>query len=194
MSTQDVVSEQVPGRLVTPPAPGTESIGPAMVDLVTEMRSIARMTQALYTDAVRDVRYRYEYVRKQFQCDANGDGAVQIFEVPQGATAALTVLSVDQPGVTPAAPNTSADLWHAIFGGPGGNPTPAQVNAKGEMLDMRPNAPSPDAQIPFAYLYGDVKAAPRLPGPEAFWFVVDAATASAQILLRGIVCIEQPGF
>jgi hypothetical protein len=185
---------EVPGRVLTPPAPGAESAGPALVDLVQDLGHTVRVMQSLFMDARRDLRYRYQTVRAQFQCDANGDGAVELFEVPQGAVAALVILAIDSGGaaITPANPDTGANLWHAIYAAGGGSGTAAQVAAKGNLLDCRPNAPTPDAQIPFAYVYGSEQAAPRLQGPEAFYLVVDAAAANSQILARGVVCIEQP--
>lgn len=184
----------VPGRVATPPAPGTESIGPPLVDLVAELRHTAQVMQSLFSYARRDVRYRLQHLTGQFQCDGNGDGGVEIFEVPQGAVASLGWLAIDEgaDAVTPANPDTNANLWHAIFAVGSGTPTAAQAAAKGGFLDGRPNAPTPDAQIPFAYVYGSEKAAPRLAGPQAFWLVVDAATADSMITFRGIVCVEQP--
>lgn len=184
----------VPGRVVRPPAPGAESVGPPLVELVQELRHTAQVMQSLFRHARQDVRYRLQYLRGQFALDGNGDGAAELFEVPQGAVASLGWLALDEGGaaVTPANPTTSANLWHAIFAVGSGTPTAAQAASKGAFLDGRPNAPTPDAQIPFAYVYGSEKAAPRLAGPQAFWLVVDAATANAVITFNGIVCVEQP--
>lgn len=194
MSTQDVPDRPVVGRVIQPPAPGRESAGPPLTELVQEIASVARGMHELFAHARREARYRVQYLRSQVQCDSNGDAAVVLFEVPQGASASLTWLSIDEGGatITPAAPDTTATLWHAIYAGGGGAPTQALRAVKGNLLDCRPNDPTVDAQIPFAYVWGDEKAAPRLVGPEAFIFVVDGATANAQILLRGAVCIEQP--
>lgn len=193
MSTHDVADRPVPGTVARPPAPGAESAGPPLVDLVQELRATTAAAMRLFADARRDVQYRFQQIRAQVTLDANGDGAVILYQVPQGASAALTWLAVDEASVTPANPDTSANLWHAIYAGPPGSPTAVQVAARGALLDCRPTAPGTDAQIPTSYIWGDQKAAPRLVGPECFWFVIDAGTANAEVFLRGVACVEQPG-
>lgn len=185
---------EVPGRVVTPPAPGAESAGPALVDLVQELRAVSQLAQ-MYFNRARLAAGEQMYTGVQQEAtDANGDAAVRLFEVPQGTTGYLTLATVDEAGVTPAAPDTSANLWHAIYAGPPGDPTPAQLALVGNMLDAMPNSPVVDAMIPFNYAYGNKETAPTLVGPGTFWFVVDAANATRQIAVRYnvVICRTEP--
>jgi len=182
----------VPASVRVPPAPGEESAGPALTDLVRETRRAATALEALYRQARYEAGERLYPVMVPFATDGNGDAAIKVFEVPQGATGYLMQLALDQAGVTPAAPNTSASLWHAIYAGPQGTLTQAQVRAVGALLDCSPLTPAADAQIPYVYTYGDRYGAPALVGPGVFWFVVDAATASVQHAIRANLLVVQP--
>lgn len=184
----------VPGRVERPPAPGAESAGPALVDLVRELREVTRLGQAYFARARLAAAEQLYAGMVQDATDANGDAALKLFEVPQGSTGYLTLATVDEAGFTPASPDTSANLWHAIYAGPPGDATPAQIALVGNMFDCLPQNPTVDAQIPFNYCYGTKEAAPALVGPGSFWFVIDAATATRQVAVRYnvLVCRTEP--
>lgn len=166
--------------------------GPELAQMVQLLERTAEGLAALYRMARLEAQYRYQSYNVGFESDSNGDGAVLLFEVPQGATGYLMHCAVDEAGVTPATPDTRATLWHAIVAAGGGTPTAAQVKQARALLDCSPVVPTIDTQIPFVYLYGDPKAAPCLVGPQAFYLVVDAANPAVQISARGGVYIEQP--
>jgi len=177
-----------------PGAFGTEVAGPAMVELVTIMARTASIMHSLEQRAKAEARQRLYAGRAAGQTDANGDVAIPLFEVPQGATGYLMRCAIDFAGVTPAGPLTNANLWHAIYEGgpPGSGMTAAQVVAVGNLLDAQPQSPTVDAVLPYVYAYGDRYAAPVLVGPGTFWAIVDAATAARQVGVRYSVLVEQP--
>lgn len=180
------------GRVQTPPPPGAASAGPALSEMVAELSRTRQALEQLTREARREAQERLHAGTVGGGTDANGDLALKIFEVPQGATGYLTLLAVDEAGVTAAVPDTSALLWHAIYAGSPGSPTAAQVARVGNMLDCLPQAPGTDAQIPFVYVYADRYASPALVGPGVFWLVVDAAAANVQVAVRFNVLVVQP--
>lgn len=201
MSTQDVEQIQVPGNVVRPPAPGSESAGPALADLVAQMGYVTRGMEALVMRASREARNRTELIRAQLALDANAEGAVKLFEVPQGAEACLTWLTVDvqDPAVHPtqgAKRTLGADEWHALYSG--GSNTAAQFDlARGSLL--MPGWDILEAvMFPFMYPITSMECAPRLKGPEAFWFVkrnsLGGGTPSSNqtLTLRGAAIVYQP--
>lgn len=183
---------ELPAAVRRAPAPGEEAAGPPLTHLVVDLRRAVDALEALYRRARQEAQVRYVTGRAGGQTDANGDAAIFLFEVPQGATGYLVHCALDEDGVTPANPDTSLNLWHAIYAGSGKDQTRAQVVAVGSLLDCTPQSPGIDTQIPFVYLYGEHYAAPTLVGPQSFYLVIDAATASKQIGVRFGLLIEQP--
>lgn len=183
----------VPGRVTQPPAPGAESAGPPLTDLVQELKRAAEGLESLYRQARFEARERVQTVRAQDDTDGNGDALLELLSVPQGATGYLMSLVLELSGVTPAAPMTSATLWHAIYAASGpGISVSAQVVAQGALLDCSPLTPAADAQLPYVYTYGDRYGAPTLVGPQTFYAVVDAATAARVVSARASILIVQP--
>ncbi len=188
MSTGQVEQEWMQKPL---PPPGAEAVGPPLTDLVIEMRRAAQAMEALYRQAKLEALERLQTGVTQGVTDGNGDAVLRIFEVPQACTGYLMLCAVDEAGVTPATPDTSATLWHAIYAGGAGSPTAAQVTAVGNQLDQIPNSPTVDGQIPFTYIYADRYSAPALVGPGVFYLVIDAATATRQVAARYQVLVVQ---
>lgn len=182
----------VAGRVERPPAPGTESAGPALTELVVEFRRTTQALEQLTRQARLDAQLRLATGVVTGNTDANGDAALRLFEVPAGATGSLMLLALDEGGVTPAAPDTAGTLWHAIYAGPQGASSAAQIISIGNMLDCQPLTPAADAQIPYSYTYADRWGAPTLRGPQTFWLVVDGATAARQLAARFAVLLSQP--
>ncbi len=178
-----------PGHVRQPPAPGSEVAGPALTELVYELRQYTRGMMELLSRAKTEARIRYITGRAVGQSDANGDAVIMLEQVPQGATGHLVWCAIDLAGVTPAAPMTAATLWHAIYAASSASRNPVAVGA---LLDCSPNDPAVDAQLPHVYSYGDPYTSPTLVGPEAFYVVVDATTAARQIGVRYGLLIEQP--
>lgn len=183
--------EHVDGRVTTPPAPGGDSAGPPLTDLVYELSRTRQALEQLVGRARSDSIVLLNAGVVGGQTDGSGDLALKLAEVPQGATGHLMLAAIDEAGVTPAAPDTAGTLWHAIYAGPPGSATAAQVIAVGNLMDCQPLTPAADAQIPHAYTYGERWGAPTLRGPQSFWLVIDGATASRQIAVRYAVLIEQ---
>lgn len=182
---------EMPGRVRTPPAPGEESAGPPLTEMVALLGRTVAGLDALYRQARQEAVKREYHGVASGQTDANGDLAVRLYEVPQGATGKLLYATFDLAGVTPASPMTAATLWHGIYAAPAGASTLAQVVAVGAMLDCQPDTVAADTQLPFPY-HWDYLAGPGLVGPGAFYAVVDATTAARQLAVRFGVCIEQP--
>ena len=183
----------VAGQVRQPPAPGEEAAGPALTNLVRELRESVIGLESLYRQALRTARERYYTGVALDQTDSNGDAVIHLFSVPQGATGHLLLAAVDEAGVTPAAPDTSANLWHAIYAASGpGMERAADVAVVGSLMDCLPTSTTVDAVIPFAYLYGDRYSAPTLVGPQSFYLVIDAATAARQVAVRYGVLVVQP--
>lgn len=173
------------------PEPGSEVGGPALTDLVVEIRRAVEGLHHLYGQARSQLRERIQTERVGFNTDASGNAIVSLFQVPDGATGYLMLCSLEERGKTPASPDTSAELWHGIYGlasaGQGITTVPF-----GGMLDCSPLTPAADAQIPYVYTYGDRHGAPTLTGPGTFYFVVQGATASVQGSVRAQVLVCHP--
>lgn len=164
------------------PYPGRESRGPSPVDFVAMTRDAIRAELALLAQARLEARERTFELTKQGQLDSNGDGLVELFQVPGGSTGYLTRCTV-QDGTTPAAPTTSANLWLAILGlSAAGSTTPPVASAYpvGSLLHCSPNTPAVDAQIPCVLVDSEnLEGAPTLVGPATFYLQVDAGLASS---------------
>lgn len=182
----------VAGEVPRPPAPGAESAGPALAEMVVELGRTRQALEQLTREARREAALRFISGVATIDLDANGDGAVLLVEVPQGATGHLCWATFDIAGATPSNPMTSATLYHGIYAGAGGTLTAAQVTRVGSLLDCRPNEVAADAMLPYSYQYGGQYAGPVLRGPSGFVAVVDAATADLQVAVRYGVLIEQP--
>jgi hypothetical protein len=180
-----------PARVRQPLGPDPDVAGPALTPIVYELQRVVNGLDVLYSRARMEAQLRPQVGVAQANTDANGDAVLKLFEVPQGATAYLLLCALDQAGVDPASPQTSATLWHAIYGAGAGVSTTGVV-AVGNLMDARPNAPTPDAQIPFAYVYASRYGAPTLVGPATFYAVIDGAGATRQVAARFVALIEQP--
>jgi hypothetical protein len=150
--------------------------------------------EQLYHQARYEAMYRIQRGVAQGATDSStGDALLQLFQVPQGCTGYLMLCALDEAGVTPAVPDTSATLWHAIYGTGGPASTQAGVVAVGQLFDFQLNAPTRgDAMLPDVYKYAAKEGAPSLVGPGVFWAVIDAATVSRQVAARYAVLVEQP--
>jgi hypothetical protein len=183
----EVGTAEVPARV----APGPMA-GPPLTDLVVELRRTADAMMQLYRQAQFTARERVHRVKASAQLDANGDAAIELFQVPQGSTGYLMILAIEQGTATPGTPITSATLWHAIFGHTDGGQKSAAQAAAGTLLDCSPITPAADAQIPYVYTYGDRYGSPTLVGPGTFYLVIDASTASEAVHVNGSVLVCQP--
>lgn len=182
------------GRVLRPPAPGSDSTGPALTELVVSVRQAVAALQALYSQARAEAMYRIQRGVAQGATDGTtGDALLQLFQVPQGCTGYLMLCALDEAGVTPAAPDTSGTLWHAIYGTAGPAANQADVVAVGQLFDFQLNAPTRgDAMLPDTYKYASKEGAPSLVGPGVFWAVIDAANTARQVAARYAVLVEQP--
>jgi hypothetical protein len=187
------VDDLTAGAVARPPAPAGESAGPPLTDLVIEVRRALRAELSLLAQARGEAQAREHLGVASGQLDASGNALLKLFEVPAGATGYLMAAALDEPAVATAAnPDTNANLWHGIFAGGPAARAPADVIGPGSLLDCRPLAPTPDAQIPFVYTYGSERAAPTLVGPGTFYAVIQAATAGRLIVCRWHVYVAQP--
>lgn len=184
-------------RVKQPPPPGEESAGYPLTPLVTELKAQRQILDKLHARALSEMQCRTAIIRASNNTDAGtGDAVLELYEVPPGYIGYLVHLQVDEAGVTPAAPDTNANLWLGIYGGEqSGQTTQAQVVAIGALLDALPDRPTAaggfDGQIPATFRYGDYRCAPTLKGGSVFYLVIDAATASRQVYARGTVYLER---
>lgn len=193
MSTVNQTGEELaPAGVRRPGAPGAESAGPPLTELVHTLSVTNRALESLAAYARLDQRERMQDFTATAQSDGNGDALLELFQVPSGAQGFLTWCAVDMAGVTPASPVTSATLWLGLYAAASAGITnPAQVVAVGSLLDMSPDSVAADAQIPFTFRYGCHHTCPLLRGPATFYLVVDATTAARQLAARGSVYVEQ---
>lgn len=183
----------VPANVSSGRPPGEEIAGPSTSPLVVETLQALRAEIALLAQARIESRDRYNPLSTVGQTDGNGDAVIELYTVPGGSTGHLVWVAVDEDGVTPGAPDTSDDLWHAIYAGqPGAPPTAASIRSVGSLLDMQPASPITNAQIPSVYVYGSEHSAPSLVGPGTFYLVIDGATASIQIGVRFGIVLHAP--
>lgn len=189
---RDGYGQEIPVHERQPPYPADKSVGPAISDLIMVLGRVADGQAALLNQARFEARERAITGRSQFQTDGSGNGAVELCQVPQGATGYLMFLGVNQDGQTPASPVTNANLYAQISGLPGGVLSFAQVITGGSYLDGTPLSPAADAQLPYTFTYGDRLAAPALVGPLSFYLAVGGATAARVIYARWNVLVVQP--
>lgn len=191
----DIEEPQVhtPAIQLPEPYPGTEAGGPPLVDLVRMLERVAIGQEALYRQARWEATRRIQRGVTNGATDANGDAILPLFQVPQGATGYLMLCTLDEAGVTPAAPDTNANLYHGIYATNGPVSRAADVIAVGQLLDTLPDAATAgDFKIPAVYKYPDAAGAPSLVGPGFFVVYIDAATATRQVAARWAVLVEQP--
>ncbi len=193
MSGVEVPTRDIGGALGHAPQPGAESVGPALTQLVQATAQAQQTLNALVRSAQHEERKRMQQFSKAGNTGETGDLLLELFTVPAMCTGYLGWVSIDEAGVTPANPDTSNDLYLALYAASGAGMTEAaQVVAAGSLLDAIPSAPNVNAQVPFTFVYGHWRTAPMLIGPSTFYLVVDAATAARQVSARGAVYIEQP--
>jgi hypothetical protein len=149
--------------------------------MVAELAASRFALERLALQAKSTAHERLQTGVSSAQLDNNGDAVIHLFSVPQGATGYLMLAAVEEATFTPAAPDTSGTLWHAIYEAPGaGMDTQAQVVAQGSLRDFLLSAPTRgDAMIPDVYKYADRYGAPSAVGPNSFYLVIDAAAGVA---------------
>lgn len=184
----------VPGVQRGHPHPGGEVAGPALTDLVITMRRAAEGMEQLFRQARMEAMFRFQRGVAQGQTDANGDALLHLFEVPQGATGYLTMVTLELAGADPANPVTGANPWHAIYAAQGTRSSRlADIIQVGGLVDfLLTDATAGQAKLPDVYKYGDKNSAPSLVGPNSFWAVIRLFTAARQVTARWQVLVEQP--
>lgn len=193
MSATETGMQDVAGRVRIPKPPGAESVGPPITDLVLATEQLRRIADALYAQARGEAQERFYIIDKSGQTDSNGDSAIELFQVPQGATGYLCFAVVDEAAETPASPDSQAAMWLGIgWGAPGGSQL-SQVYRQGGLLDFHPFGDTNyTPQIPTRFMYGDRHCAPALVGPLAFYGLVDGATAARALRWHANILVVQP--
>jgi hypothetical protein len=148
----------VAGDVMQPPSPGSEVAGPAMFDLVREVKQAQLVGQALLKSAFSLLDKRTIVRQESGQTDGSGNVDIPLFTVPQGFEFVVTRVNVESPAFTPATPFSSATGWialarGAIIGGPG-------ALGPGAILDFLPNPPvATGAILPALFTDGQDQAA-----------------------------------
>jgi hypothetical protein len=174
----EVTAEQVRWDAPHVGPPGSEVVGPAMVDLMQRFDRVASVMGALLRQAEHA---KQDFMVEQvvpFQTDASGNAVVMLYQVPQGAIGSLCLLGIDEAAVTADSPDTRATLSLTIYRAPAGTTMPA--TAVGALLDCLPQTPGVATQIPQSFTYGTTRTSPTIKGPLAFWLSVRNANTSRQ--------------
>lgn len=122
----------VPGKVITPHEPGSESVGPALYDLIVETRRAFEVQSALFADAVRDSHIRNVIEATSGETDTNGNLDLRLFQVPQGHHFKATRVNIEAAGFTPASPFSNAAAWIALIRG--------AIFSPGSILDFGPSS------------------------------------------------------
>ena len=139
------------GTVVAPPEPGAEVTGPAMFDLVREVKQ-AQLVGRELLKASSSLLNRRSVVRyASGQTDTNGNVDIPIYDVPSGFEFVTTRCIVECPAFTPATPYTNAAGWIALIRG--------SNFGVGSILDFLPNPPiASGAILPALFTDGADKA------------------------------------
>lgn len=176
----------VPADVYEPPAPGEESAGPAMFDLVKETRRAQEVNRVLLDEASHLLARRRVVERTTGNTDANGLLDLPIYTVPGGFELAVTRYSVEDGVHTPAVPFTNAAAFLVLFVGRGS----WQIGNMGAVLDFIPNPPAAGGAIIPAVVTDGVDQAGIVRGGETVSLHVNAPTlinAAIFVRLQGIL-------
>src|SRR5215467_1673243 len=94
----------VPGKVLTPPYPGSESVGPALYDLVMRTNRALDVQGELLHEAIIAGKKRWVIENVTGQTDGSGNLDLKIFQVPQGYHFTATRVNVEAAGFSPASP------------------------------------------------------------------------------------------
>jgi len=147
---------QVDPKVLTPPYPGSESVGPALYDLVMRTNRALDVQGELLHEAIIAGKRRKVIENVTGETDGSGNLDLKIFQVPQGYNFTATRVNVEAAGFTPASPFSNAAAWIALIRG-----TSFTV---GSLLDFGPATPG-SAIIPSIFSTSD-NHAPTLNGGE----------------------------
>ena len=177
------------------PPPGEESVGPAMVSLVQELRRVTEIAASLQRQAQIDKQRRCDVdVSISFETDASGHAAVRLFTVPGGATAYLMRLGVEAAGRSPASAALAGNPF-AFIASDQPSALGGALPVGGQLFVMPDGAVSAQPLvIPATYHWDHPAAAPALRGPRSFYYVQTgvAALASLQMVVTFNLEIDQP--
>lgn len=135
-----------------PGYPGDESAGPAMFNLVQETVRALDIQSQLIAKAVPLLTNRIIVEKHAVQTDANGNGDIKLYQVPQGYQFVLTRCVVEDAAHFAGTPFSVAGAWHAIIEGDRYQP--------GSIRDFAPNPPASNVPcIPWIYSDGNEESA-----------------------------------
>jgi hypothetical protein len=160
---------QVTPKVLTPPPPGSESVGPALYDLVMRTNRALDVQGELLHEAIIAGKRRKVIENVTGQTDNNGNLDLKIFQVPQGYNFSAVRVNVEAAGFTPASPFSSAAAWIALIRG--------TAFTVGSILDFGPATPG-SAIIPCIFSTSD-NHAPALNGGEILGLHITGAAGLA---------------
>jgi hypothetical protein len=162
---------QVPGKVGIPPPPGSDSVGPALFELVQETRRSREVSAELLRSATESFHKRSVIEATSGETDANGNLDLRLFQVPQGHQFTVTRVTIEAAGFTPAAPYGNAAAWIALIRG--------AIFASGSILDFGPAA-SGGTILPSIFSSSDSHA-PAINGGEILTLHLVGAVALANV-------------
>lgn len=162
--------------VVGPPAPGSESAGPGMFDLVRETKHAQHVASVLMEQASQMLRQRTITEKVTGVTDGAGLLDMVVYQVPMGFEVIVTRLNVEAVGFTPAVPYTNAAGWLALIEG-------ARFGV-GSMIDFIPNPPAASGPILPAVITDGAAAAGYFRGGQIISLHLNAGPATTQVLCR----------
>lgn len=168
-------SGDIKPKVLTPPYPGSESVGPNMYDLIMRTNQALDAQGELIREALIAGKRRWVIEATSGETDASGNLDLKVFQVPQGYHFTITRVNVEGAGFTPASPFSAASAWIALIRG--------ALFAPGSILDFGP-ASSGGVILPSIFSTSD-NHAPALNGGEILTLHVVGSATLANI---GIWC------
>lgn len=159
-----------------PPEPGTEVAGPAMFDLVREIKHAQMVGQQLLKQADSLLDTRTIVQTANGTTTAAGLLDLLLYTVPGGFEFVVTRVNVEAVGFTPAVPYTNAAGWIALCRG--------DSFAVGSMLDFLPNPPLASGPILPAVMSDGGEQAGAIRGGEKVSLHIQSGPATVDIYVR----------
>lgn len=134
------------GKVPIPPFPGSESVGPALFDLVRETRRAAEASRFLVQEAATLLQKRRIVEKGQATVDAAGNLDQVMYQVPVGFELLLERVIVESSNASPAVGYTNAAAWIAVIVG--------DKFGLGSILEFAPNPPVAAGGFILPWMFG----------------------------------------
>lgn len=176
LDNRRLTDTEVAADVTQPPAPGEESAGPGMFDLVRETRHAQQVAAVLMQEASQMLKRRTVVEKTTAVTDGAGNLDMVLYQVPMGFEIVVTRINLEAIGFSPAVPFTFATGWVALVAG-------ARFGV-GSMIDFLPNPPAASGAILPATLTDGANQAGIFRGGEIISLHVNAGPITTAIYAR----------